>query len=60
MHLRESVLQWKKGQKRNERNGKKERNHTGLEPRKADHRTVSSEKRCRYAGRLERHFWTDV
>ena len=22
MHLRESVLQWKKGQKRNERNGK--------------------------------------
>ena len=37
---------------RNERNGKKERKHTGREPRKADHRTVSSEKRCRYAGRL--------
>lgn len=46
--------------KRNERNGKEKGKHTGREPRKVDHRTVSSEKRCRYAGRFERHFRTDV
>lgn len=50
--FREIVLQWKKGQKRNERNGKEKGKHTRREPRKADHRTVQTKKCSRYAGRF--------
>lgn len=60
LHFCKSVLQWKKGQKRNERNGKKKGKHTGRKSGKADYRAIQSEKRSRYAKRIEGHFRTDV
>ena len=50
-------------EERNERNGKKERKHTGREPRKANYRTVQFKKCSRYARRIKgacKHTWMQI
>ena len=40
--------------------GRKKGKHTGRKSGKADYRAIQSEKRSRYAKRIEGHFRTDV